>query len=78
MLIHSGAELESYSRSEEDRLETLISGIAASGAQVTACSAPAPAWHGAMPPDLASRACRDCLSTVLMPPAGMLPWPDKT
>ncbi|KAK9827683.1 hypothetical protein WJX81_008031 [Elliptochloris bilobata] len=34
VLIHSGAELESYSRSEEDRLETLISGIAASGAKV--------------------------------------------
>ena len=38
VLIHSGAELESYSRSEEDRLESLISGIAASGAQVNAHS----------------------------------------
>ena len=36
VLIHSGAELESYSRSEEDRLEALISGIAASGAKVVA------------------------------------------
>ena len=38
MLIHSGAELESYSRSEEDRLEALISGVAASGAKVAAHS----------------------------------------
>lgn len=38
VLIHSGAELESYSRSEEDRLEALISGIAASGAKVAAHS----------------------------------------
>ncbi len=36
VLIHSGAELESYSRSEEDRLEALIGGIAASGAKVAA------------------------------------------
>lgn len=41
MLIHSGAELESYSRSEEDRLEALISGIAASGAKVAAHLPPA-------------------------------------
>jgi hypothetical protein len=33
VLIHSGAELETYSRSEEDRLEALIAGIAASGAK---------------------------------------------
>jgi hypothetical protein len=35
VLIHSGAELETYSRSEEDRLEALIAGIAASGAKAT-------------------------------------------
>ena len=34
MLIRSAAELEGYSRSEEDRLEALIRGIAESGARV--------------------------------------------
>ena len=34
VLIHSAAELEGYSRGEEDRLESLIKGIADSGARV--------------------------------------------
>ncbi len=34
VLIRSAAELEGYSRSEEDRLEALIKGIADSGARV--------------------------------------------
>ena len=36
MLIHSAKELESYSRSEEDRLEAIIKSIADSGARVIA------------------------------------------
>lgn len=36
MLIKNAEELEGYSRSEEDRLEALIKGIADSGARVVA------------------------------------------
>lgn len=36
MLIHNAQELESYSRSEEDRLEAIIKGIADAGARIVA------------------------------------------
>ena len=38
VLIKNAEELEGYSRSEEDRLEALIKGIADSGARVPASS----------------------------------------